>query len=175
VTERFLIEELRSDHDRRGFESGVEALDRYLSERVGQDARRNIASCYVARLPEVPRILGYYTISMSGTSLEEFPAEAARKLPRYSSIPAALIGRLAVDRSCGGQGLGSALLLNAVTRAVRSDIAAYAAVVEAKDEHAAAFYRHHGFTPLVGERLRLFLPLGEAARRLNINVKGSRA
>lgn len=168
MTDRFLIEELRGEHDRRGFESGTEALDRYLAERAGQDVRRNVASCYVARARESSRILGYYTISMSGTSLDELPAEAARRLPRYSSVPAALVGRLAVDRSCHGQGLGSALLLNAVTRAIRSDIAAYAVVVEAKNEQAAAFYRHHGFMPLVGERFRLFFPLGATARRLNM-------
>ncbi len=168
MTDRFLIEELRPEHDRRGFASGVEALDRYLAEHVSQDVRRNVASCYVARLPESTRILGYYTIAMAGTSLEELPAEAAKRLPKYSSIPAARIGRLAVDLSVRGQGLGSTLLLNAVARAIRSDIAVFAIIVEAKDETAAAFYRHHGFEPLVGERLRLFLPVAEAARRLRL-------
>lgn len=103
---------------------------------------------------------------MTGTSLIDFPSDAARKLPKYDSIPAALIGRLAVDRSVRGQGLGSALLHDALTRAVDSEIAAFAAVVHAKDENAAEFYRHHGFMRLVGERLRLFMPLSEAAKRL---------
>jgi predicted N-acetyltransferase YhbS len=104
---------------------------------------------------------------MSSALVEEFPAQTARKLPRYVSIPIALIGRLAVDRRFQGQRLGGVLLWNGVKRACMSDVAAHAAVVEAKDEVAAASYRSDGFIPLVGERLRLFLPLSEAARRLH--------
>jgi GNAT superfamily N-acetyltransferase len=58
-----------------------------------------------------------------------------------------------------GQGLGGALLADALDRAARSEIAAYALLVDAKDESAAAFYRHHGFIPLPDTPLTLFLPL----------------
>jgi ribosomal protein S18 acetylase RimI-like enzyme len=69
------------------------------------------------------------------------------------------MGRLAVDRAFKGQGLGGALLGDALTRAARSEIAAYALVVDAKDDMAAAFYRHHGFIALPETPLTLFLPL----------------
>ena len=168
MTERFVIEALRSEHQRAGFRCGVEALDHYFAQRVGQDTRRGVASCYVACTPTDLRVAGYYTISMSGASLDEFPAGAARTLPKYDLIPAALIGRLAVDCRYRGRGLGGVLLWNAVERAIGSDIAAHAAVVEAKDESAAGFYGRHGFAPLIGDRLRMFLPLSEAARRLEL-------
>jgi GNAT superfamily N-acetyltransferase len=58
-----------------------------------------------------------------------------------------------------GQGLGGALLADALDRAARSEIAAYAMLVDAKDESAAAFYQHHGFIPLPDTPLILFLPL----------------
>lgn len=69
------------------------------------------------------------------------------------------MGRLAVDQNFKGQGLGGALLADALDRAIRSEIAAYALVVDAKDELAAAFYRHHGFIALPDAPLTLFLPL----------------
>jgi ribosomal protein S18 acetylase RimI-like enzyme len=69
------------------------------------------------------------------------------------------MGRLAVDQTLKGQGLGGALLADALNRAARSEIAAYALMVDAKDEAAAAFYRHHGFIALPDLPLTLFLPL----------------
>jgi GNAT superfamily N-acetyltransferase len=67
--------------------------------------------------------------------------------------------RLAVDASFKGQGLGGALLADALLRCKRSDIAAYALIVDAKDDSACAFYRHHGFIALPEAALTLFLPL----------------
>jgi GNAT superfamily N-acetyltransferase len=68
------------------------------------------------------------------------------------------MGRLAVDQGFQGKGLGAVLLANAINRTVRSEIASYALTVDAKDERAASFYRHHGFMPLPGNPLMLFLP-----------------
>ena len=68
-------------------------------------------------------------------------------------------GRLAVDLTYRGQKLGAALLWDAVTRSLRSEVAVAALVVDAKDEAAEAFYRHFGFVSLEGEGRRLVLPL----------------
>jgi ribosomal protein S18 acetylase RimI-like enzyme len=64
-----------------------------------------------------------------------------------------------VDQAHKGQGLGGALLANALHRSARSEIAAYALMVDAKDEAAVAFYRYHGFIALPDSPLTLFLPL----------------
>ena len=69
------------------------------------------------------------------------------------------MGRLAIGKDFQGEGLGSALLADALTRAARSEIAAYAMLVDAKNENAAAFYRHHGFINLPDLALTLLLPL----------------
>lgn len=61
-----------------------------------------------------------------------------------------------------GQGLGGALLADALDRAIRSDNAAYALLVDAKDESAVAFYRHHGLIALPNQVETLFLPLASA-------------
>jgi predicted N-acetyltransferase YhbS len=69
------------------------------------------------------------------------------------------MGRLAVDQGFKGKGLGAALLADALRRAATAEIAAYAFVVDAKDEGAAGFYAHHGFRATVETPLLLYLPL----------------
>ena len=96
--------------------------------------------------------------------LSELPADIVKKLPRYPSVPAVRLGRLAVDQNFQGQGLGGALLADALDRAIRSEIAAKAMVVNAKDDRAAMFYHHHGFIILPTAKMTLFLPLASVPK-----------
>ena len=154
----FRLAPLDAAHDRAGFDSGSEPLNRYLREQATQDIRRRVAACFVA-LTDGPRIAGYYTLASASLLLADLPASTGKKLPRYPTVPAVRMGRLAVDQAFKGQGLGGALLADALTRAARAEIAAYALVVDAKDEPAAQFYRHHGFVALPEAPRTLFLPL----------------
>ena len=151
-------------HDRTTFNSGSGALDRYLREQVTQDVRRRVAACFVA-LADGQRIAGYYTWASASLLLADLPASTGKKLPRYPTVPAVRMGRLAVDQVFKGQGLGGALLADALDRAVSSEIAAYALMVDAKDEAAAAFYQHHGFITLPESPRTLFLPLATVLAR----------
>jgi len=154
----FRITQIASEHVRAGLHSGSEPLDRYFHQQVSQDVRRRVTACFVA-IASDQRIAGYYTLASASVLLHELPEEIGKKLPRYPSVPTVRMGRLAVDRTFKGQGLGGALLADALTRAARNEIAAYALVVDAKDEIAADFYRHHGFIALPNALLTLFLPL----------------
>lgn len=159
MTEPFRIEPLATHHDRAGFSSGVEPLDRYLKTQATQDLRRRVAACYVAVETASGRIAGYYTLAAAGIPLTDQPETLAMRLPRYPSVPVARLGRLAVDQAYRGQKLGAALLWDAGMRSLRSEIAAFALVVDAKDDQAAAFYRHHGFAALRDAPLQIVLPL----------------
>jgi len=110
------------------------------------------------------RVAGYYTLSASAVELSALPEGIARRLPRYPVVPSTLLGRLAVDRSWQGRGLGASLLIDALLRSLRNEIASYAVVVDARDEVTAAFYRHYGFVNLGQEGRRLFLPMETVAR-----------
>ena len=145
----------------KAFNSDSEQLNRYLREQVTQDVRRRVAACFVA-LANGPRIAGYYTLASASLLLADLAASTCKKLPRYPTVPAIRMGRLAVDQAFKGQGLGGALLADA--RAARSGIAAFALMVDAKNEAAAAFYRHHGFIALPDSSLSLFLPLATIQR-----------
>ncbi len=150
---------LLGKEDRSDFCCGSEPLDRYLTNQASQDVRRRVSVCYLALEKATGRIAGYYTLSAVDVPVSDLSPETARRLPRYPSVPVARIGRLAIDRRFQGRGLGGALLLNAAMRALRSEIAVFALLVDAKDDAAAAFYRHHGFTAFASNPYQLIAPL----------------
>jgi GNAT superfamily N-acetyltransferase len=158
------IEPLSDRHDRARFASGVEPLDRYLRQQAGQDTRRRVASCFVLVVDDDPAPIGFYTLAAISLTLTELPEALRKRLPRYPVVPATLMGRLAVDARHQGQRHGEFLLFDAFSRALRSEIASYAFVVDAKDDEAARFYRRYGFLPLVEKDRRLFVPLAEIAK-----------
>src|SRR5438094_7992674 len=109
------IQPLTGRHDRRAFESGSEPLDTWLREIAQQHQRRGLSKTFVATSAEAPtRILGFYALTACEVMSAELPEEMAKRLPR--TIPGLRLGRLAVDRSVQGQGLGELLLVNAIDR-----------------------------------------------------------
>lgn len=166
---QFKLAQLDAKHDRSAFDSDSEPLNRYLQGQVRQDIRRRVTACFVA-LAKGNRVAGYYTLASASILLADLPASIGKKLPRYPTVPAVRMERLAVDREFKGQGLGGALLADALDRAARPEIAANALTVDAKDEAAAAFYRHHGFIALPDSPWTLFLPLAtvRTARKLSL-------
>ena len=165
MTDRPFEIRLLGKEDRSDFCCGSEPLDHYFKTQVGQDVRRRVSACYVALEKATGRIAGYYTLSAADIPVSDLPSDVTRRLPRYPSVPAARIGRLAIDRRFHGRGLGGALLLNAAMRALRSEIAVFALVVDAKDNEVAAFYRHHGFSAFASNPLQLIAPI-ETFRKL---------
>ena len=163
MSDGFRIEALAPRHERSAFDCGVEPLNRYFRQQVTQDIRRRVTACFVAAAEGSGELAGYYTLASASVALAELPGEIAKKLPRYPTVPAVRMGRLAIARAFARQGLGGTLLADALTRSLRAEIPAFALIVDAKDEQAAAFYRHHGFLALPSDPLTLFLPLATAA------------
>ncbi|MDO1509534.1 MULTISPECIES: GNAT family N-acetyltransferase [unclassified Neisseria] len=150
--------------DRKSFRSASEPLNRYFHTQVTQDIKRRISACFTAVALD-GSIAGYYTLASASVPLDNLPEHIGKKLPRYPSIPAVLLGRLAVDGTHAGRGLGGILLADALIRSARAEIAVFAMIVEAKDAHATAFYRHFGFLPFPDRHDRLFYPLGNLKSR----------
>ncbi len=160
-SDALVIEPLGKRHDRTAFSCGLPELDRYLARQAGQDVRRRIARVFVCTAGETDAVLGFYTLSALAIDLASLPDQLSRKLPRHP-VPCALIGRLAVDRSAHGCGLGRMLLADAVKRTVAAGetVAMHALIVDAANDNAKRFYIKFGFVPLTNNPMRLFLPLG---------------
>ena len=170
MTARFVIEPLSKAHDRSGFTCGNERIDAYFREGVSQDVKRNYATCFVARELATGRVAGFYTLSSSNVPLNEVPEALAKRLPRYPTVPAVLIGWLARHEEFGGCGLGGALLFDAIKTVATAPIGAHAIFADAIDEKAAGFYAAFGFTPLIERPRTLYLPLATALPLLKTNV-----
>lgn len=161
---QIVIEQLDRSHDRTAFDCGVPALDVYLREQAGQDVKRRIGNCFVARDSDAGLIAGYYTLAATGIPISSLPEAETRRLPRYPVLPATLVGRLAIDLRYRRRGIGSVLLVDALKRTASAAPAAFALVVEAKDEDAVAFYVKHGSIRFESRPMALFLPVATALR-----------
>ena len=148
-------------HDRKSFDCGAPELNEYLARYARQNHESGGAKTFVAVSPErPPLVLGYYSISPGAIEFARVPANLTRKLGRYD-VPVFRLGRLAVDRSVQGQGLGGDLLLAAGERAqaVAAVVGGVALAIDAKDGRAVAWYERFGAQPLLDDPLKLILPL----------------
>jgi GNAT superfamily N-acetyltransferase len=162
------IEPFASHHDRGGFTSGIESLDRYFKTQASQDVRRRANAAFVLVDPnELHQVLGYYTLCATALPQGDVPLATRKHLPRYPLVSATLVGRLAVARPHQGQGLGALLLADAVWRAFASasSVGSSMLVVDAISEQAAGFYDANGFVRLP-DSLRLVLPMRTIAKLL---------
>lgn len=149
-------------HDRSAFASGNERIDAYFQQTVSQDVKRGYAACYVLVEKANSRLAGFYTLSSHSIPLTEIAPDLARKLPRYPSVPAVLIGWLGRDVGFRGQRVGSMLLADAIRRLVAAPIGVHAICADAIDDTAAAFYREHQFRPFASRSNSLYLPMKTA-------------
>mgnify|MGYP000856808223 CR=1 FL=1 len=156
----WLVEPLSATHDRSQFRCGHSVLDEYLRKLAGQHSRKDMGRTFVAVFSGQSRVIGFYTLAASAVEFAHAPEALQRKLPRYP-IPVALLGKLAVDNSVRGQGLGEFLLMDAFHRIVEvsQQMALLAVKVHAWDEAARGFYLKYGVQPLLDHPLHLFLPL----------------
>lgn len=159
-------------HIIKDFTCGNKTLDSYLKEKAGQEIKKNISAVYVLIEKNNPKIIGYFTLSSYSVALKDLPSELIKKLPKYQSIPAILIGRLAVDKSSQGKGIGEYLLMEALKRSynLSKQIGSYAIIVDAKDENSKKFYEKYGFLPFLHKPLTLYLPM-DTIKKLFIQSK----
>ena len=152
----FRIEPISKGHNTKRFDCGEASLNSFLKQFARKNDENDIGRTYVAVRPGETDVLGYYTISSGTVKFEQFPPEL--KLPKYP-IPTAHIGRLATDLTVQGQGLGEALLFDALKTAESAAEEIGIRVVELIAIHtkAKAFYLRYGFTELADDPLRLYL------------------
>jgi ribosomal protein S18 acetylase RimI-like enzyme len=154
--------EILGKHERATFTSGNDRIDRYFRETVSQDVKRSYAACYVLVERDTGKIAGFYTLSAHSVPLNEVAPELAKKLPRYPSVPAVLIGWMGRDMAFRGAGVGTMLLYDAINRVAKATVGAHAICADAIDDAAGAFYQDHQFQPLVSRPQSLYLPMKTA-------------
>ena len=163
---------LAKQHERAAFDCGDADLNLYLQRFARQNHESGGAKCFVAAPSDTPaRILGFYTLSPASLEYSRAPALAKKGLARYD-VPAFRLGRLAVDKSVQGRGLGGALLLRAADRCIRvaQDVGGVALLIDAKNDRAARSYESYGALRMDDAPLSLVLPLAVAADALRRGI-----
>jgi len=156
VSDTRRIEKLRRDHLVEGFDCGREALNRYLRRYAWQNQQAGAAQTYLGIADEAN--IGYHTLAVGQVTIDDAPARLTKGLAKHP-VPIMLLARLATDRRWQGQGVGRALLKDAIQRTLQAaDIAGIRALaVHAKDREARRFYEHFDFVPSPTDPLHLFI------------------
>lgn len=159
------VEKLRADHPVEGFDCGREELNRYLLRYAWQNQRSGAAQTYVGIAGEA--VIGYHTLAAGHVTQEEAPERLTQGLARHP-VPIMLLARLAVDKRWHRQGVGKALLKDAMLRTLQAaDIAGIRAfAVHAKDDEARQFYQKFDFIPSPADPMHLFVLLKDVRRIL---------
>jgi predicted GNAT family N-acyltransferase len=141
--------DFKKAYDRSVFDCGEPALNDYLKTKISQDVERK-ANVPLLAINTENIVVGFYTLSSGSVEFKNFPSSLKNKISPYP-VPVALIGRLAVDNSMKGLGLGKELLVHAITRVEQNakTIGIRAIVVDAKNTSAENFYNKYGFDSLI--------------------------
>lgn len=164
-------------HDRKSFDCGSAALNEYLDRYARQNHESGGAKTLVAVSPAAPaRVLGYYSISPGAIAFARVPPRLTKKKLGHYDVPVFRLGRLAIDRSVQGRGLGGDLLLAAGERAlmVAAEVGGVALAIDAKDARAARWYARFGALSLLDDPLKLILPLAVIAEAIAVAGKRRR-
>ena len=168
---RVLLERLGAHHDVSTFDSGNEVIDAWLRRHALTAQRMDSARTFVAT--RSGRVVGYFSLTMGSVLRAEAPAKLVRGMPMYP-IGMVLLARLAVDQSQQGRGVGAMLLAEALRKAVAAGevAAARLIVVDAVDEHAAAFYQRYGFVQTPENPLRFYRRMKDVRASLDSSADG---
>jgi ribosomal protein S18 acetylase RimI-like enzyme len=156
-----ISEPLNPKHRKSEFTCGHNLLDTYLHKQANQDIKRKLAACFVLKDKETNLVKGYYTLSNHSIPQEIVPDIIRKKLPdSYTSIPAILLGRLAIDNRFQKLGLGKLLLVDALKRSydISKTIGAFAVIVDPIDQNAVGFYEKYAFIKLPDSK-KMFLSM----------------
>ena len=148
---------LATDHQLDDFACNVDSLNDWLKKRAYQNQLSGASRTYVVL--EGKRVVGYYCLASGALELIDAPTQVRRNMP--NPIPVAILGRLAVDQSFQGKGLGVALLQDAVVRTAQAGgiLGIRGLLVHALSIEAKAFYEHHGFVASPTQPMTLILSL----------------
>lgn len=148
--------------DRDSFDCGSLELNNFLKTKARQNQSVGFNKTFVAiESGDKNKIVrGYYSLSMGEVDLTSLPQDLVKKLPRHP-VPVVRMGRLAVDASTKGKGLGKLLMVDAMKRVQTASelIGVFALLVDAKDDSAKTFYLKYGFISLIDEPMTLLLSL----------------
>jgi GNAT superfamily N-acetyltransferase len=149
-----------ADHHQLGaFNSGVPALDDWLRRRARANQASGASRSFVVCADDI--VVGYYALASGAVNAVAAPSRFRRNMPE--PIPVAVLGRLAVDQTWHGQGIGRALFRDSALRVMQAAeaIGIRGMLVHAISEQAKAFYVALGLSESPLEPMTLMVTLAD--------------
>ncbi len=158
-------EHLHADHDVEAFDSGVPALDDWLKRRALANEDTGASRSYVVCAGG--RVVGYYALATGAVARHAATGKVRRNMP--DPIPVMVLGRLAVDKSFQGRGLGKGLLRDAVLRTVQAaEIGGIRAILlHAISDDAKRFYARCGFRESPLDVMTMMISVADAEKAIS--------
>jgi GNAT superfamily N-acetyltransferase len=156
---------LTAEHDLSQFTCGKPALDLWLKTRALPNQQKGFTVVIVVQ--DSGRVVGYYGLAPTAVAPARMPRSIRTGQPP-NPVPCLLLGQLATDREWTGKGIGTGLLRHALTRSVAGAqlVGGRTLLVNALDEEAAVYWRHHGFIPSQDDPFILFRSISDIAASL---------
>jgi GNAT superfamily N-acetyltransferase len=158
-------EPLADQHNFEAFNSGEPTLDDWLRRRARANQISGASRTYVVAQAQV--VVGYYSLASGAIALADAPSRARRNMP--DPIPMTVLGRLAVDTTWQGKGLGRLLLRDATLRTQQAAaiIGVRGLLVHALSPAAKRFYETSGFRESPNRPMTLVVTLQDARAALD--------
>lgn len=146
------------DHKLENFDSGEPSLDEWLKKRAIKNSISGASRCFVI-CNDCKEVVGYYSLSAGAIGRGSATKAMQRNMP--DPLPVLILGRLAIDKKYHNQGLGSALLRDAMMRSVHvaEDAGVFAILIHSLREQAKRFYLSRGFIESPIDSMILFMTL----------------
>ena len=160
-------------HDRTAFSCGVPQIDNYMKLTAKKGSKADVVRIWVV-VDVKNNIIGFYGINMHAVDVRDMPEAYQKKAGKHGMLPAAFIAMIGVDKSQQGNGIGSALVADALSRIARvaDEIGTCVIILDVYDDgdvdtvaRRKTYYEAFGFLPLPDQPLRLFMPV-QTAREL---------
>ena len=160
-----VIEKLNNRHELASFDCGKQELNRFLHRHALSNQQSNSSQTYVVCRNKL--VVGYYSLTVGSVSHDAATQRVKKAMPGYP-IPVIILARLAVVSTLKGQGVGSALLKDALTRSAHAadTVGVRALLVHAKDDEAKKFYEHFNFDASPSDPYHLFLLIKDIQRMM---------
>lgn len=152
-------EPINADHDIQSFACGVESLDHWLKKKALKNQQTGASRTFVVCVGK--RVVAYYALASSAVAELAATGRLRRNMP--DPIPVVVLGRLAIDKSFQGQGMGRALVRDACLRVLSAAeiIGIRGMLVHALSAEAQAFYKNIGFDPSPLDSMTLMVTLAD--------------
>lgn len=152
-------------HQLATFRCGNASMDNWLKQRAMKNQKTGASRTFVCC--ENDSVCAWYSLASSAVMMVDAPVGFRRNMP--DPIPVVILGRLAVDATLQGQGIGRALVRDAGMRIIHvaETIGIRGLLVHALSKDAREFYLRVGFEPSPMDPMMLLVTLNDLQASLS--------